>query len=83
MGNARPVKGFRQVDPVEARMGVCLETYECDEAGFQGLKRGLVAADAARKRHEKKNSEIVYTKINRWGKGRNNDVWQIFMITKG
>ena len=82
-GDWRPVKGFRQVDPVEARMGICLGTFECNDSGFQGLKRGLQEAEKARVRHEKVNSEIVYTKMNRWGKGRNNDVWQIYMITKG
>lgn len=64
---------FRQVNPVEARMGTCLEVYDCNEAGFQGLKRGLTEAENARKRHKIKG-EIVYTKMNRWGKGRNNDV---------
>lgn len=82
MSDFRPVKSFRQVNPVEARMGQYLETYECDEVGFEGLKRGLQEAEKARKRH-KKPGEIVYTKMNRWDKGRSNDVWQIYFISKG
>lgn len=82
MTDWRAIKGFRQVDPVEARMGQYLETYECNDAGFEGLKRGLQEAEKARRRH-KKPGEIVYTKMNRWGKGRNNDVWQIYFIAKG
>lgn len=82
MPDWRPVKGFRQVNPIEARMGQYLETYDCNEAGLQGLKRGLQEAEKARKRH-KKEGEIVYTKMNRWAHGRNNDVWQIYLISKG
>lgn len=82
MTDWKPITGFRQVNPVEARMGQWLGTYECDEAGFEGLKQGLDSAKKALARHKKKG-EIVYTKMNRWGKGRNNDVWQIYFIAKG
>lgn len=82
MTEYRLIKGFRQVDPVEARMGVCLETYECNEAGFQGLKRGLIAAHKALERHQKQG-EIVYTQMNNWGKSAKHDVWQIYFISKG
>lgn len=75
------IPGFRQVNPVEARMGTMLEVYDCNDAGFQGLRRGLVEAENARRRHKIKG-EVVYTKMNRWAHGRNNDVWQIYLIRK-
>lgn len=75
------VPGFRQVNPVEARMGTFLDTFPCNDAGVQGLKRGLEEAEKARKRHKIKG-EIVYTKMNRWGRGSNNDTWQIYLIRR-
>lgn len=62
------VPGFRQVNPVEARMGTFLDTFPCNDAGVQG-------------RHKIKG-EIVYTKMNRWGRGSNNDTWQIYLIRR-
>lgn len=76
------IPGFRQVNPVEARMGICLETYENNEAGIQGMRRGLAEAQKALDRHKKKG-EIVYTKMNNWGGMQHYDVWQIYFIGKG
>lgn len=82
MADRLNIPGFRQVNPVEARMGAYLEVYDDNEAGIQGLKRGLIEAEKAMRRHKKKG-EIVYTKMRRWAHGRNNDVWQIYFIAKG
>jgi len=75
------IPGFRQVNPVEARMGKYLDMFPCSKGGFQGLKRALVEAESARVRHGYEG-EVVYTKMNNWGGKRKYDVWQIYLIRK-
>lgn len=68
---------MRQVDPVEARTGDYIDTWDINQydvmirAG-EGLERTLKQAGNTR--------ELVFTRINKWSKSRRNDTWQIFLL---
>lgn len=72
---------FRQVNPVEARLGHYMETFPWTAEGVQAANNFMIEAEKARKRN-RIDGEIVYTKMSRWGKGRNNDTLQVFILRK-
>lgn len=65
------------VDPREARKGVFLKSFEmgefkdmlkyCGETKVAMVKNGIAG-------------ELVFSKVNRWGRGRKHDMWQVFLL---
>jgi len=68
---------FRQVDPVEARTGVFLKSFDIGE--YAGMLYYCGATKKAMKRHDI-TGEIVYTRIGMGTQERKFDTWQVFLI---
>lgn len=78
------VRGIRQVTPEEAREGNFVQTYHVWEKStmLKDAVRFQSIADFNHKRNGTPDVEVVYTRMNLWGKGRTNDTWQIFVLPR-
>jgi len=72
---------IRQVDPVTARLGQFLGTFPLTEDGYTEMMNFAIETKKAAKRN-KIRGEVVWTKMNRWGHGRGNDVYQVYFLRK-
>lgn len=75
------MKSFRQVNPIEARLGRYLETFPHTSEGRQEMQNFMIEADKAAKRNKIKG-EVVWTDMKNWGHGRSNDTYQVYFLRK-
>lgn len=66
---------IRRADPVEARKGTFLKSFEMGD--FKEMLKYCGETRVAMARH-KVEGELVFTRMNRWGK--RGDVWQVFLL---
>ncbi len=71
---------IRKVDPVTARLGHFLKTFECTEEDFRAMMNYAIETKKAA-RQNKIKGEVVYTKMV-GGHGARHDTWQVFFLRK-